>query len=128
MSLLDGGIRSTFGRVFGTIYEDATLTKTVRTESLDGTITETETPHAVKAHAPSRNEVYRASAGFTDGEIEIIILKHNVSVTPNTDDRLTYAGKEYDITAPAEDGAHSHWRIRARLRSVGAGRPSGSGG
>lgn len=117
MSLLDGGIRELFADVFGDIYEDATLIKVTRSESSAGVITETTANHAVKAHAPARSAAYRAAAGFADSEIEIIILKAALSVTPNTDDRLTYKSQTYNIMSAFEDGAHSHWRCRCMLKA-----------
>lgn len=117
MTLLDGGIRATFGRVFGAIYEDATLTATTWTENEYGDVTEATTDHQVKAHAPGRSAAYRAAAGFADGEIEVLVLADGLTVAPTTDHRLTYKGQGYSITRVDGDGAHSHWRLRAKVRN-----------
>lgn len=117
MSLLDGGIRDVFGSVFGAIYEDATLVAVTRTESTDGDITVTTANHAVKAHAPSRSAAYREAAGFADDEVEIILLQAGMTVVPTTDMRLTYKGRGYSITRVDGDGAHSQWRLRAKIRT-----------
>ena len=115
MSLLDGGIRDIFGTAFGSIYLDATLIKVVRTEATNGDITQTPTSYPVKAHAPALTEAYRSQYGYTDKDIDIIVLQAGVSVVPNTDDKITYKGVDYTISTDAKtDGANSQWRMKAR--------------
>lgn len=119
MSLLDGGIRDLFSAAFSGIYLDATLIKTTRSEDQYGDITETEATYPVKAHAPTLSAQYRAAGGYTDKELDIIVLQSDVGVTPTADDRITYAGKTYSIVSPKADGANSQWRIKCREWSNG---------
>lgn len=125
MSLLDGGIRELFGSVFGEIYEDATLITSARTEDEYGSITEVKTEVDVKAHRPTLTDAYRAAAGFSDDEIDIIILSAGLTKTPSANDYVEYQDKTYAIVHAKEDGAHSHWRCRAKPWLNAAGSSTG---
>lgn len=115
MSLLDGDIRELFGSAFGSIYEDGTLTKMTRTHATNGDITETPADHAIKCHAPALTEYYRAQNGYSDKELDIIVLQSGVPVVPNTDDEIVYMGVRYTVSSEAKtDGANSQWRMKCR--------------
>lgn len=125
MSLLDGGIRELFGSVFGEIYEDAKLITSARTEDEYGSITEVKTEVDVKAHRPTLTDAYRAAAGFSDDEVDIIILSAGLTSAPKTNNYIEYQGSTYSIVHAKEDGAHSHWRCRAKPWLNAAGSSTG---
>jgi hypothetical protein len=115
MSILDGAIRARFGQVFGSLYLDGTLTKNARVEATNGDITQTPTDYPIKCHAPKLSETYRAQNGYSDKELDIIVLQADVPVVPNTDDEVVYMGVRYTVASEAKtDGANSHWRMKCR--------------
>lgn len=118
MALLDGGLQSIFGAAFGTIYLDGSLIRVTTTDDGTGSLTESATASAIKGQLDAVTEKMRQSAGYTDGDMRIIVLQSGVSIEPDTDDRIVLGGKAWSIADIEADPAQTHWVMRGSLTSV----------
>lgn len=57
----------------------------------------------------------RASDGYVANDVRLLILRHGVIVTPNTDARITLDGETYLVMTVDEDTLQIYWDCRARL-------------
>jgi hypothetical protein len=118
MGLLDGGIASLFGSVFGAIYLDGALHRDGTTPIYDseGNITSyvDEADIPCKAQVDAATWAMRQSDGFAEGDMMIIVLAAGLGVEISTDMQISVAGKRWSIQSAAQDAAASHWILRGR--------------
>lgn len=112
MSVLDGGLQSVFGAAFGAIYLTGTLTRVTLVDDGYGGWTETTATSTIKAQVDAVTEQMRQSAGYTAGDMRIIVLQAGINAMPTTDDRLTLGGRKWSIADIEADPANTHWVMR----------------
>lgn len=128
MGLLDGGVATLFGGVFGALYPDALLHVPVRAEATGGTVTDAFTGDpgqgaamVVKAQRDDVTATMRAAEGYEEKDVRFIILtragNYELPELPQGC-HLTWpkdGGERYSLQGPASlDGAASHWQVRGR--------------
>lgn len=114
MGLLDGDIQALFGQVFGAIYLDGTLHRTTVTKATNGDLSSIDADFDIKAQFEEVTETMLA-AGFTDGDVAIIILQSGVSPAITTDDQVTVGGVRYRVAGIHEtDPAGAYWLIKGQ--------------
>jgi hypothetical protein len=112
MGLLDGGIRSIFGTVFGLFYLDATLIRVTFVGDSEGSGTETTTEEPVKVQQDAVSEIVRAQAGYSQDERRFLILQSGVTGPLDGGCRLVFEGVTYMLSSPEQDPARSYWAVR----------------
>lgn len=112
MGILNGGIQSLFGTVFGAFYLDATLVTVTNVYDNEGGTTETTTTQAVKVQEDAVDERTRAAGNFSQNEKRFIVLQKSVSGTLTGNSRLTIGGITYALREPEQDPAKSYWLVR----------------
>lgn len=115
MSLIDG-IQALFGATFQGIYKPGQLTR--RTLVPDGVGGGSVTPspdQAIFYQKDACTETMRTQAGYTDRDVRLLILQHNVAGGDiNSDCVVTLEdGTRYKIEWVTEDPAESYWECRA---------------
>ncbi len=114
MTILDGEIRALFDAVFGDVFDDATLHRTVKTTAANGDVSSVPSDVTVSAMFEKVTAEMRA-AGYQDKDVAIIVLQEGVSPDVSTSDEITLKGDRYSIKAPiVEDPAASHWIVRGQ--------------
>lgn len=114
MGLLNGGIKNIFGAAFAGLYLPATLYRA--SASFD----EGGSKAVVYAEAPCKAQVdevtwsMRQEAGYTAGDVRIIILAATLTgAEPADDDQITVEGyARYSLASVTRDPAGSHWIAR----------------
>ncbi len=112
MGLLDGGLQSVFGAAFGSIYLDGSLIRVTLVDDGEGGGSEITETHPIKGQVDAVTERMRQSAGYTDGDMRIIVLQAGLGFRPNTDDRITLGGRNWAIADIEADPANTHWIAR----------------
>lgn len=112
MGILDGGIQSLFGTVFGSFYLDAVLQTATIVYDDEGGTTEGFSDQPVKVQEDMVSEQTRASGGFSQNEKQFLVLQSGVTGALNGDDRLTIGGVTYVLREPNQDPAKSYWQVR----------------
>lgn len=108
---LSGGIRDLFGDVFEGVYAPAMFIKMVRTQALNGDISQVAFGHDCFYHPLSQTQAYRNAAGLADKELEVIVLaKHLGEEKITTDDEIIGDDSQYTVVRAKLDGAKSQWR------------------
>lgn len=118
MGILNGGVQSLFGTVFGAFYLDATLTKIALTYDDEGGTTEAAQTFAVKVQENMVSEQTRAAGGFSQDEKQFIVLQSGVGTKLDGDCVLTIDGEHYALRNPEQDPAKSYWLVRGVLRDA----------
>jgi len=113
--MLDGQLVAIFGRVFGSIYLPATLHKRTMAYDGDGNPTATATDYLCKAQMDSVTENMRSAAGYTENDVSIYILAHNLPVSVSSDDEITLKGRRWSLQGPNQDPAGAYWLCRGQL-------------
>lgn len=116
MGLLDGGIRDLFFNAFKGLYLDGLLHAGTAQPIYDtnGDITGyTDGGNVpIKVQTDRTGEQVKASEGYAQGDVTLIILARNEAgpVTINTDQTVTDGyGDTYRIKDADQDAARSHW-------------------
>lgn len=112
MGILDGGIQSLFGTVFGAFYLDATLITVTNVYDGQGGTTETTSSQTVKVQEDAVSEITRAQGNFSQNEKRFIVLQKGVTGQINGNSRLTIGGVTYALREPDQDPAKSYWLVR----------------
>lgn len=132
MSMLEGGIRSVFGRAFGRLLLPGTLIKQTRQDDGAGgwALVETSYPirgqldRATEEMLDGGNSRLRQTVGYSATPMKIIVLQHGVPVDIDTDDEIVLRGKRWKVASVRRDPADSHWILLGYGRTV-APPPSG---
>jgi hypothetical protein len=118
MALLDGGLQNIFGAAFGAIYLDGTLIRVTKTDDGEGGWSEAFAAHPIKGQVDAVTERMRQSAGYTDGDMRIIVLQAGSPVQPVTDDRVILGNSIWDVAGIEADPANTHWQMRGSLGAM----------
>ncbi|OGT55483.1 MAG: hypothetical protein A3E01_09245 [Gammaproteobacteria bacterium RIFCSPHIGHO2_12_FULL_63_22] len=119
MSLLDGGIASVFGSVFGGLYPDGLLHRDGTEPVYDsfGNITGYSTAEdiAIKVQRDACSYSMQRAQGFSDGDVMLIILADGLDILVTTDMHVTDGdGNRWMVKSADLDAASSHWVLRGR--------------
>lgn len=114
MGLLDGGLQRIFHGAFAGIFLNATLHRYTKIDDGKGGGSSTFNPVPVKASLDLVNERMRASEGYTDKDVRILMLAFNVP-EPTTDDEITVKGQRWSIASVGTDPATAAYEMRGRL-------------
>lgn len=117
MSAILDGMNATFGEVFGAIYTDAVLIKRTITFATNGDRSEATATHVIKAQRDQRAESFRAAQGGTDNSAVFLVLQRGMTVTPTSDDEITFKGATWAIAGVSEDPAGTHWVLTTEARN-----------
>lgn len=113
MGILDGGVQSLFGTVFGAFYLDATLITVTNVYDDEGGTTETTTTQPCKVQEDAVDERTRAAGNFSQNEKRFIVLQKGVTGQITGNSRLTAPdGITYALREPDQDPAKSYWLVR----------------
>lgn len=97
------------------MYLDGVLHRSVRSEALDGTVTETFTQMAVKVQTDIADETMRQAAGYTDTDMRVLVLAADVDAV-NTDDQITDGrGVRWMIARASLDPCGAYWDCHGQL-------------
>jgi len=122
-SLLDalkGGITELFGETLEAIYPEAMLIQMVDVHAHNGDITRMAFGHECFHHPISRSEAYRAAAGLSDKQVEVIVLAHHLpGVVIDTDDEIVSDEQTYSVVRAQLDGANSQWKCVCKEKTNG---------
>ena len=111
--LLDGGLQSVFGTIFGAVYQNWTLNKAAIVDDGKGGMTQTFTPTPVKGMVDSYSDYVRTSAQIPDTDVKLRILQLGVPSGPVKDDQVVADGVTYKVMAPiTQDPAQAYWECR----------------
>jgi len=115
VTLLDGEIEALFDSVFGGVFLDATLHRTVKTTAANGDVSSVPSNVPIKAMFDKITDTMRATSGFSDKDVAIIVLQQGISPALSTADEITLKGVRWSIKSPIdEDPAASHWIARGQ--------------
>jgi len=117
-ALLDGGLQGVFGAVFGAIYLDGSLIRVTLTDDGEGGWSESSVAHPVKGQVDAVTERMRQSAGYTDGDMRIILLQSGIGIDPVTDDKAVLGGRVWSLADTESDPANTHWVMRGSLSEL----------
>lgn len=122
MGILDGGIQSLFGTVFGSFYLDATLIRVVNDYDDEGGTTETKSYQAIKIQEDSVSEEARAAGNFSQDEVRFLVLQSGVTGGIDGDCQMNVGGAvvggeivggtNYALRTPQQDPTKSYWQVR----------------
>jgi hypothetical protein len=114
MGLLDGGLQTIVGNVFGRLLLDATLHSMTLTPDGEGGVTKVPANHAVKAMVSDFSDEYRAQYDIPETDVRILILQSGVAVEPNSDMEITVTGYgTFSVKPPIrQDPAKASWEFR----------------
>lgn len=113
MTLLEGDIRSLFGSVFSTIYDDGTMTTIAMTDDGQGGIVKTPTTQACKVQRDDLTEIQRLELGYAPSDVRLLVLRQGLSAPVTTGDTITVYSQTYTVgPAVSTDPGNSHWVIR----------------
>lgn len=119
MALLDGGIASIFGSVFGALYLDGKLVQSGTDPIYDGAGNiigyEGGVDVDIKCQVDGVTWAMQQAPGYVEGDCRIIILRAGLGVDVTTDHRVEVGGKTWLIQSVETDAAGSHWICRGRL-------------
>lgn len=126
MSLLGGGLKSVFNTAFGSIFLPGTVHVPSRTFAQNGDVTETFVDQACKAIAIEYSDRQRAEGGYSERDVQIIILQGSTAAEAmNTDFEVTARkpGKasesiRYSVASVSEDPAGATWTLRGTALRV----------
>ena len=118
MSLLDGQLAAAFAGAFGAMYLDGSLYRAA--EFADdgkggGTADGFAPAEAVKVQVDQATQAMRATEGYVDGDVRILMLTHGVAA-PDTDAEIAAGGVRYMIETVGTDPAGSYYELRGRKR------------
>lgn len=116
MSLLDGQLAAAFAGVFGAIYLDGQLYRS--NEFTDdgkggGAGGGFKPAEPVKVQIDAATQAMRASEGFVEGDVRILMLAHGVEA-PDTDAEIAAGGTRYMIESVGTDACGSYFELRGR--------------
>lgn len=115
MGLLDGGGASILNGVFASIYPSGFLIRRTITEDAGGSQTVTTATTAIKVQTDRVTEAMRVAAGYTDTDVQLIILTVGLGGDVTTDDHVIDGrGDTWAVTMPALDTCGSHWTARGQ--------------
>lgn len=117
-ALLDGGLQGVFGAVFGAIYLDGSLIRVTLTDDGEGGWSESSVAYPVKGQVDAVTERMRQSAGYTDGDMRIIVLQSGIGIDPVTDDKAVLGGRVWSLADTEADPANTHWVMRGSLSEL----------
>lgn len=121
MGLLDGGIAGTFAGAFGALYLEGSLYRLVAWSDdgmgggEGGGFADAE---SVKVQLDQATQAMRASEGFVEGDVRILLLAQGVA-TPDTDCEITAGGTRYMVETVSTDCAGSYYELRGRRKTNG---------
>jgi hypothetical protein len=118
MGLMDGSIAAAFAGVFQAIYLDGTLFRPVAfaDDGMGGGSDQSFGPgEAVKVQIDAATFAMRASEGFIEGDVRILMLAHGVSA-PDTDCEIGAGGARYMVESVATDPCGSYYELRGRKK------------
>lgn len=112
--MLNGGIQSLFGSVFGSFYLSGTLVQSTYTYDEGGSIIASDdTTQPVKVQQDAVTEAMRATGGYSQNDKRFIILQSGVTGRLDGDCKLIFEGVTYMLRSPEQDPARSYWAVRA---------------
>lgn len=113
--LIDGGIASLFGAVFGGLYPDGTLyPQQPFAYSYGGDSIDPPAPAGIpiKVQQDRVTKTMRDSDEYTIRDAALVVLTHGVPQAPVRFDQIEN-GTRWKILSTELDGAGSHWLIHA---------------
>lgn len=114
MGLLDGGLQTIFGNVFGPLLLDATLHKASQFFDDGGSVLESFNNYPCKAMEETVSAVVRAQAGIPAKDVRFIVLQLSVGAKLEPGDELTIRGARWKLRAPVDqDPAQASWGVWA---------------
>jgi hypothetical protein len=113
MGLLDGPLAQVFAGVLRPIYQAGTLHKASRSESGGGSVSTSYSNFPCRGMRDVTTEAMRGEAGYTDGDVQLIILQEGIPAIA-TDDQVTLAGQRWSIASVAADPASAAWVCRGQ--------------
>jgi hypothetical protein len=126
MGLLDGGIAAAFAGVFGGVYLDGSLYRrsAFADDGMGGgsdqefteEAVKVQIDQAVKVQIDQATQAMRASEGFVEGDVRILMLAHGVTA-PDTDAEVGAGGTRYSVQSVATDAAGSYFELRGRAKA-----------
>jgi hypothetical protein len=118
MGLLDGGIAAAFAGVFGGVYLDGSLYRrsAFADDGMGGGADQGFTEEPVKVQIDQTTQAMRASEGFVEGDVRILMLAHGVTA-PDTDCEAAAGGVRYCIQTVGTDPAGSYYELRGRAKA-----------
>lgn len=117
MGLLNGQIAEIFAAAFSAVYLDGQLYRPVeftddgKGGGGDGGFA---APESVKVQIDAATQAMRATEGFVEGDVRLLMLAHGVPA-PDTDCEVSAGSKRYKIATVATDPAGSYYELRGRL-------------
>lgn len=121
MGLLDGGIQSVFGSIFGSFYLPGLLTRVTLAPDGRGGGVAIPIDQNCRVQLDACTEVMRQQPGYTDTDMRILILQAGVDGGPvDTDCEVEplagpYQGRRFKIAWVTQDPAASYWECRGSL-------------
>lgn len=118
MSLLDGQLAAAFAGVFSGSYLDGQLYRAADfvDDGMGGGNGGGFAPaEAVKVQVDQASQSMRASEGYAEGDVRILMLAHGVAA-PNTDAEIAAGGVRYMIESVGTDPAGSYYELRGRKK------------
>lgn len=118
MALLDGGLKNIFGAAFGSIYLDGHLIRVTMTDDGEGGWSEAFAAYPIKGQTDAVTERMRLNAGYTDGDMRVLVLQAGSPVAPLTDDRVILGNEVWDVSGIEADPANTHWEMRGSIGTM----------
>ena len=106
-------ISALFGDVFGSFYEDGTLTRHDLVHDGQGGGSSVPTATPVKVQVDACTDAMRQQAGYTSADVRLLVMQDGVALVVDTDCRVTVDGTEYIVAWVQQDPARSYWECRA---------------
>lgn len=110
MSVLEGAFAAEFYNAFADIYSDAVLTRVTMTD-VNGTLTPSETNQDIKAQRDDLSEAARASAGYGEREVSILVLRQGADEM-DANCKITLYGEIYEVSQCRSDPVSAYWQCR----------------
>lgn len=113
MGILNGGIQSLFGTVFGAFYLDGTLITVTNIYADDGKTTETTSNQPCKVQEDAVDERTRSAGNYSQNEKRFLVLQKGIAGPLTGNSRLVAPdGITYVLREPDQDPAKSYWQVR----------------
>lgn len=118
MGLLDGQLAQVFAGVFSAIYLEGQLYRPaawVDDGQGGGSGNGFAPAEAIKVQIDQATDAMRASDGYVDGDVRILVLAHGVAA-PDTDCECGAGGKRYMVESVSTDPAGTYYELRGRTK------------
>lgn len=120
MGLLDGQLQAVFGSVFKPLLLDGKIEKIELVDDGYGGYSEAPTEADIKVMVEGYSAFTRAQAGIPDKDVKLIILQHQVTISPDLDSKVRVLAQGevveqlFSIQKIEKDPAQASWTVQGR--------------